>query len=61
MSWLQSLIADSPEGLEGLCVQLESWEFFLLQVIAPSPVELIGIGLKSSDIFKYRIGITGLG
>lgn len=40
---------------------MESWEFFPSQVIASSPAGLLGIGLKSSDIFKYRIDVTGLG
>lgn len=35
--------------------------FFPLQGIASSPAGLGGIGLKSSDIFKYRVNVTGLG
>lgn len=40
---------------------MQSWGFFPLQVIASSPAGLVGIGLKSSDIFKYRVDATGLG
>lgn len=33
----------------------------LYKFIASSPAGLVGIGLKSSDIFKYRVDVTGLG